>query len=71
MDVLPSAHANVLIYLISFLQQIFESATYLENPEAKRRIVRAFAKVLMRGPSDRKSNDLRRKEAVLWKLIEE
>jgi len=38
MDVIPGAHANVLIYLLSFIRQIFEWPVLLENPEAKRRI---------------------------------
>ena len=38
MDVLPGPHANVLIYLMSFIQQIFEWPVFLQNPEAKRRI---------------------------------
>jgi hypothetical protein len=38
MDILPGAHANVLIYLISFIQEMFEWPVYLQNPEAKRRI---------------------------------
>jgi hypothetical protein len=38
MDVLPGPHANVLIYLISFIRQIFEWPVFLQNPEAKRRI---------------------------------
>ena len=38
MDILLGAHANVLIYLISFIQEMFEWPVYLQNPEAKRRI---------------------------------
>src|SRR5437764_1561377 len=38
MDILPGVHANVLIYLISFIQEMFEWPVYLQNPEAKRRI---------------------------------
>jgi hypothetical protein len=38
MDILPGANANVLIYLISFIQEIFEWPVYLQNPETKRRI---------------------------------
>lgn len=38
MDILPSAYANVLIYLMSFIRQIFEWPVFLENPETKRRI---------------------------------
>jgi hypothetical protein len=38
MDVLPGPHANVLIYLMSFIRQIFEWHVFLQNPEAKRRI---------------------------------
>jgi hypothetical protein len=38
MDILPGAHANVLIYLISFIQEIFDWPVFLQNPETKRRI---------------------------------
>ena len=38
MDILPGVHANVLIYLMSFIRQIFEWPVFLQNPEAKRRI---------------------------------
>ena len=38
MDVLPGPHANVLIYLMSFIRRIFEWPVFLQNPEAKRRI---------------------------------
>jgi len=38
MDILPGAHANVLIFLISFIRQILEWPIYLQNPETKRRI---------------------------------
>lgn len=38
MDVLPGPHANVLIYLMSIIRQIFEWPVFLQNPEAKRRI---------------------------------
>jgi len=37
-DVLPGPHANVLIFLMSFLRQMFEWKILLQNPEAKRRI---------------------------------
>lgn len=42
MDVIPGGHANVLIYLISFLHQVFEWPILLQNPEAKRRIGRTL-----------------------------
>jgi hypothetical protein len=37
-DILPGAHANVLIYLLSFLRQVFQWPVFLQNPEGKRRI---------------------------------
>ena len=80
MDILPNAHANVLLYLIAFLRQLFEWPVFLENPEAKRRIciifvsvaniVRAFAKVLIRSPRPTTEGDSRRKEALMAKLME-
>lgn len=53
MDVLPGPHANVLIYLISFIRQIFEWHVFLQNPEAKRRIGTA-----LKGSADSSSSIL-------------
>ena len=38
MDLVPGAHANVLMYLLSFIRKLFEWPLLLQNPEAKRRI---------------------------------
>ena len=38
MDILPGPHANVLIFLMSFIRQILEWPVFVQNPEAKRRI---------------------------------
>jgi hypothetical protein len=38
MDILPGPHANVLIFLMSFVRQILEWPVFVQNPEAKRRI---------------------------------
>ena len=83
MDLLPGAHANVLIYLMEFIRQIFAWPIFLQNPEVKRRIgmsfphriilmsVRAFSKVLVRSPTKSASEDLRRKEMVITRLLED
>jgi hypothetical protein len=42
MDILPGPHANVLIFLMSFIKQILEWPVFVQNPEAKRRTGRTF-----------------------------
>jgi hypothetical protein len=37
MDILPGPHANVLIFLMSFIRQILEWPVFIQNAEAKRR----------------------------------
>jgi hypothetical protein len=64
------------------MRQIFEWPIFLQNPEAKRRIgniiqknkltpVRAFSKVLLRSPTKSASEDLRRKEMLITRLLED
>jgi hypothetical protein len=81
MDILPGPHANVLIFLMSFIRQILEWPVFIQNPEAKRRtgricrlwliVGRAFAKVLIRSPMNSSADDLRKKETLLSRLLAE
>lgn len=61
LDILPSLNANLFIYMVSFMRDLFSNFPL----DSFQRILLVFSSILMRSSSDKTEQDLKRQVAFL------